>query len=624
MQTQLAAIFVLDVAGYSRRMHTDELGTHEALMQLRKHSIEPRIAEHQGHVVKFTGDGVMARFSSAVEATRCAIDIQRDTTDETVLGKYGDKLELRIGIHLGEIIFEEDKDIYGDDVNIAARLEQIATPGCIYVSRAVHDQVVKKTNIPFVRIGQEKVKNIAEPIQVYAIDIAGELTSVHTARRKRSALYISVAVILAAIVALILIYRPQVERELVRDLNVADETGKPTVAVLPFTDLSENKSSIYFADGITEDIINDLSKVSAVNVISRNSTAQFKAAGTVPQDLYEELGARYVLVGNVQRRQDADRIMVNAKLTDSKSGKSLWAEQYDVALNGIFELQQAVVDKIVEIMAVRVSKAEQSRIMNRDTSSISAYEGFNKAWRLYQKNNPRDLSQALLELLKVIEIDANYAKAYAAIGHIYFKSWLWGWESYANTDFQSAPGLAKDFLRKSLAVGSTAVAHQLSANIALYDRRFDEASQQALRAIELEPSDTNGLLTMAEILIYMGQQKTALPYVEKVSRLDPLNPAYVSFLLGLIAFGDEKFERASQFFEKALEQNPEDFAPAAPLTAAYAKLGDSENMRRALQRYLEGWPRASIKVFRIYWPYQHKVDEDRLLSGLRRAGMPES
>ena len=620
MQTQLAAILVLDVAGYSRQMHSDELGTHEAFMQLRKHSIEPRITEHQGNIVKYTGDGVMARFSSAIEATRCAIDIQRDVVDETVLGQYGHKLELRIGIHLGEIIFEEDKDIYGDDVNIAVRLEQIAEPGCIFVSKAVYDQVTKKTNISFIHVGQEKVKNISDPIDIYSIDVSGESQVGHGKTKRR--LYYASAAAIVVVVVLVSIFQNDTSRNAIRDFS--DSTSdKPTVAILPFSDLSENESSVYFAEGITKDIANDLSKLSAINVISQNSTSRFKAAGTIPQNVYEELGARYILAGDVQREPDANRIVVSAKLTDSKSGESLWAEQYDIALNGIFELQNALVDKVVEVMSVRVSEAEQSRLAEPDTSSISAYEGFNKAWQLFQKNNPQDLSLALLELQKVIEIDPDYAKAYAAIGHIYFKSWLWGWESYVNTDFHSAPELAKQYLEKSLAVRATAVAYQLSANIGLYDRDYSEASEQALTAITLEPSDINGLLTMAEILIYMGRQKDALPYVEKVSKLDPLNPAYVSFLLGLIEFGEQRYETAAQLLEAALVQNSEDFAPAAPLAAAYAILGNQNNMQAALKKYFAGWPEANIKEFKIYWPFQHQVDEERLLNALRTAGMPE-
>ena len=622
MQTQLAAIFVLDVAGYSRQMHSDELGTHEAFMQLRKHSIEPRITEHQGNIVKYTGDGVMAQFSSAIEATRCAIDIQRDVVDETVLGRYGHKLELRIGIHSGEIIFEEDKDIYGDDVNIAARLEQIAKPGCIFVSRVVYDQVTKKTNISFTHVGQEKVKNISDPIDVYAIGV-NERTYVGRGKTKKRNTILAATAAIVVIVALVSIFRSENTRNAAQDLREFPSSGKPTVAILPFSDLSENESSIYFAEGITEDLTNDLSKLSAINVISQNSTSRFKAAGTIPQNVYEELGARYVLAGDVQRKPDADRIMVSAKLTDSQSGESLWAEQYDVALNGIFELQNALVDKIVDVMSIRVSEAEQSRIVEPDTSSISAYEGFNKAWQLFQKNNPQDLALALLELQKVIEIDPDYAKAYAAIGHIYFKSWLWGWESYVRADFHSAPELAKQFLEKSLAVKDTAVAYQLSANIDLYERNFSEASKQALTAIAFEPSDINGLLTMAEILIYMGMHKDAMPYVEKVSKLDPLNPAYVSFLHGLIEFGEQRYETAAQLLETALAQNSEDFAPAAPLAAAYAILGDQTNMQMALKQYLAGWPEANIEEFKIYWPFQHEVDEERLLNGLRAAGMPE-
>ena len=622
MHSQLAAILVLDVAGYSRQMNVDELGTHEAVMQLRKHVIEPRITEHQGEIIKFTGDGVMACFSSAIDATRCAIDVQRDTTDNTLIGEDDHKLTLRIGIHLGEVIVEEDKEIYGDDVNIAVRLEQIAEPGQIYVSKPVHDQVVKKTSIKFARVGPERVKNISDPIEVYAIQVGDRMSPSAPKSKTNRNIYIALSAVVALFVVANLFYYFKNKSTTAERFDTGSVL-KPTFAVLPFRDLSANESSTQFADGITEDIIADLAKVSAIDVISRNSTAQIKSAGTFPQNMYEELGARYVLAGQIEKTNDSDRLLINTELTDTVSGKSLWAESYDIAVNGIFELQNSMVGSIVDVLSIGVSADEQARIEDKDTTSISAYSGYNKAWKHVQKNTPQDLAIALLELSKVIEIDPNYAKAYAAIGHIYFNSWLWGWESYVNTDFRSAPGLAKRYLSKSLELKPSAVAHQLSANIALYDRNFDEAMTHARTANLLEPSDIYGLLTMAELLIYMGMPQDALPYVEKVAQLDPLNPAYVSFLMGLIHFGEEKYVEAARLFETALEQNPEDFAPAAPLTSAYAKLDDETNMSRALERYREGWPRANIKVFQIFWPYQHKVDEDRLLNGLRKAGMPE-
>jgi class 3 adenylate cyclase/TolB-like protein len=623
METHLSVIFVLDVAGYSRQMNTDEMGTHEAFMRLRKNSIEPRTAEHNGHIVKFTGDGVISYFSSTVDATQCAIDIQSDAMADNFRGAQSQRLQLRIGIHMGEVIFEEDKDIYGDDVNIATRLEQIAWPGCIFLSKVVRDQVIKKTNIELIRVGKESVKNIADPVEVYAIDVTGEETKKRARLGKRHAFSTSTAAIV--VVGLIVASTYYMSSERVDPPAVADveEAAKPTVAILPFRTSSENGDNVHLADGITEDIIANLSKVSAVNVISKNSSSKLAFTETAHQFVLEELGARYVLAGGVQQQNSDDHILVDAKLVDAKSGDNLWAEQYDIALSGVFELPHTMVDKVVELLAVRVSEAEQSRILEKDTSSISAYTGFNKAWKLYQKNTPQDLAVALLELQKVIEIDPKYAKAYAAIGHVYLKSWLWGWESYAGTDFYSAPELAKEYLDKSVSVKPSAVAHQLSANIALYDRRFDEARGEATQAVNLEPSDTNGLLTLAEILIYMGLQNDALPLVEKVARLDPLNPAYASFLMGLIHFGQEEYAIAAQYLEAALEYNPKDFAPAAPLAAAYAILDDQENMQRAFKRYLDGWPGANIRYFRLYWPYQHQIDENRLLDGLRLAGMPE-
>ena len=629
MKRALAAIMAVDVVGYTRLMAEDEMGTHAMLKDVRANVLESRISDHSGEIVKLTGDGLLARFESVIDATRCAVDVQRDMLDRNAQIPHNRRLMFRIGINIGETIIEKE-DIYGNGVNIAARIEQLAEPGGVLVTEAAFKHVTNKTAFRFEHIGKKRLKNVADPVTIYNVAIV----SPDSARPRppnwlpgrRTAALSAAAVACAAFLGIGLYF---VQTAGTGGLMPASgpegavPPEKPTIAVLPFDDMSEQVNGTSFADGITEDLITDLSKLSGILVISRNSTFTYKGRAVKPQEVHRDLGAQYIVEGSIRRGREGEQVRINAQLIDATSGVHVWADRYDAKMTDIFSVQDKLTSEIVDSLAVQLSDAERRRLALSDTESIAAYEAFQTGWQQYQNNTPEDLAAALAQFRRATDLDPNYGRAYAAIGHAYWKSWAWGWETSIGETYLTAPKRAEEFLNKAMETQPTAIAHQLAAEMATYDRDYETAIREAEMALQLDPNETNGLIVMAEALIFAGRPGDAVQYVKTAILLDPLNPAYANFVLGLIHFGQDRLEDAIPLFESALEANPDDFAPAAPLAAAHARLGNDAAMTDALEIYLEGWPDANIQEFRDYWPYRDPQDEARILDGLRKAGMPE-
>lgn len=625
MERVLTAIMVLDLAGYSHLMSVDEFSTHAAFRDVRAQILESRITEHSGIVVKLTGDGLLARFHSVVNAAKCAVDIQRDMMDRNGQLPPAKHLLFRIGINVGEAFIETD-DVYGDSVNVAARLEQLAEPGGVYLSEAAFQYLKTRTAFRFEHIGRKHLKNIGQPVSVYRVVIAptgsGGAAGAIPSKKKTASLLLAAMLCVAILAVGSHFLRPALEAPGFGSGGPA-LPGKPIIAVLPFDDMSEQADNTFFADGVTEDIITDLSKLSGTQVISRNSTFTYKGMAVRPQSVHRDLGARYIVEGSIRRNRDGRSIRINAQLIDAVNGVHIWAERYDASLADLFVVQDKVTSAIVKSLAIQVSDAEQRRLALQDTESIAAYEAFQKGWQHFQKNTPEDLATALAQFQLATKLDPSYGRAYAATGHAYLKSWAWGWEASVGETYLTAPKRAREFLDLAMKTQPSAIAHQLAAEIATYERDFEAALTEAEQAVSMAPSEINGLIGMAEALIFSGRPADALRYVRTARLLDPLNPAYADYVLGLIYFGEDKFKESIPFFERALSANPDDFAPAAPLTAAQAHLGNELAMQHALGTYLKGWPEASIQEFREYWPYRDPADEARLLDGLRKAGMPE-
>ena len=418
MERRLAAILVADVAGYSRLMEADEEGTLRRLRAKLHDLFEPKIGEHHGRLVKTTGDGLLAEFQSVVEAVRCAIAVQRGAVDRDSSLPEVQRIRFRIGINLGDVIVE-DGDIYGDGVNVAARLESLAEAGGVLLSGTAYDQIKKKIDVGFAFLGEQQVKNIAEPIRVYRVlmDPKDAGRTVRITKKPIGTWLATGAVILlivASVGAWLRSRDVKTEAPFAAHLPLPD---KPSIAVLPFTNMSDDPKQEYFADGITDDLITDLSKISGLFVIARNSSAKYKNGTMAIAQVSGELGVRYILEGTVQRA--GDQVRINAQLIDSSSGGDVWADRFDGSLDDVFSLQDRVTRSIADTLAVKLTQAQELSLGQKETSVAAAYDAFLKGWAHYLLNSPDEYAKAIPYFEEAIGLDPNYGRAHARHGLLF-------------------------------------------------------------------------------------------------------------------------------------------------------------------------------------------------------------
>ncbi len=422
MERRLAAILAADVVGYSRLMGEDETGTLDALRAHREELIEPKIAEHEGRVVKLMGDGLLAEFPSAVEAVHCAVEIQHTMGERNAAVPAERRIVYRIGINIGDIIVEGD-DIYGDGVNVAARLEGLAEPGGICVRRNVRNQVRDKLDIDFEELGEVAVKNIARPVRAFSVVLDAKAAALVTPVVQRADKPERPRWIVAAVAVIVLLFAaggafwwqpwaPDVQLASLERMAFP-LPDKPSIAVLPFTNMSDDPEQEYFADGITDDLITDLSKVSGLFVIARNSSFAYKGKTVTIRQVAEELGVRYVLEGSVRRA--GDQVRINAQLIDAMTGGHLWAERYDRDQDDLFAMQDDVIEKIVSALAVRLTDTEQEQLTRIPTDNLEAYDYYLRAEQegFYNISSTGTFNRTLSFYKRAIELDPAFADAYA-------------------------------------------------------------------------------------------------------------------------------------------------------------------------------------------------------------------
>ncbi len=422
MERRLAAILAADVVGYSRLMEADEEATVSTLSTYRE-IIEGLVASHHGRVFGSAGDSVIAEFASPVEAVRCSVDIQRELEAHNVNLAEDRRMRLRIGVNLGDVIVEGD-NLLGDGVNIAARLETLADPAGISLARSVFDQVKKQLNLGYEYLGEHEVKNIAEPVQVYRVltepEAAGKVigeTKRATHSWKRVALAAAVVVLIgvAGAVTWLRPWEPRIEPASVEHMAFP-LPDRPSIAVLPFTNMSGDPEQDYFADGITDDLITDLSKISGLFVIARNSSFSYKGQQVKVRQVAEDLGVRYVLEGSVRRA--GDQVRINAQLIDATTGGHLWADRYDGTLANVFALQDEVIGKIVSALAVNLAVNEEAQRAQFETDHSEAYDAFLQGWAHYQLRTPDDLAKSVPYFEEAIRVDGGYTRAHAALAAV--------------------------------------------------------------------------------------------------------------------------------------------------------------------------------------------------------------
>ena len=575
---RLVAIMVADVVGYSRLMGIDETGTLARLTALRQTLIEPQVSAYGGHIVKLMGDGILATFPSIVDALACAVEVQR------ALAKIEDnivesqRIQFRIGIHLGDVLVQDD-DIYGDGVNIAARLEGLAEPGGICISNAVKSAIGKKLDLDYEDFGKQEVKHISEPVHIYKIVIDKKASPVAASE------------------------------------PIATELAdKPSIAVLPFNNMSGDAEQAYFADGITEDIITELSKLSGLLVISRNSTFTYKGKVSKVREICRDLGVRYLLEGSV--RKAGQRVRISAQLIDGISDGHLWAERYDRDLAEIFAVQDDVTERIVRALEVNLLANEKDRSARVETDNPDAYDCVlrgREQYRLFSKDgncNARRL------YAKAIELDPNYAAAYAGLAETCMHDWFLGSPDALDRAYELA--LQAHALNPSLPLVFEAL-----GNVHLFKKQHKEAIAAARQWINIEPSNADAYANLAGTLHFSGQPEQAIPLIEKAVRLNPFYPFYYILYKGQAYLTMECYEEALKALKRSVTHNPEALPAHIYLAACFGLLGDGVAARKALTEAYRIYPDFSIAWVLTFLPYKHTADSDRLLKGLRMAGLPD-
>ena len=609
MERRLAAVLAADVVGYSRLMGEDESGTLTALKAIRTDLIDPKVAAHNGRTVKLMGDGALVEFPSVVDAVECAAGIQRAMAleNETKTGER--RIDFRIGINLGDVIIEGD-DIYGDGVNIAARLEGLADPGGICVSRSVYTQIKGKVDLAFEDLGEQRIKNIADPVRVFKLLLdapAAEQIAAITTSTKRSLRRLVIAVgfaFITILTGLLLWQRPWAPRE-----EPASEAkmafplpDKPSIAVLPFNNMSEDQSQEYFVDGMTEDLITDLSQISGLFVIARNSSFSYKGHHVKVHQVAEELGVRYVLEGSVRRA--GNEVRINAQLIDATTGGHLWAERYDGTMNDVFDLQDQVTGQIVAALAVSLTGEERVQQARHDTENVEAHDAYLQGWALYKLLTPEDLAKAIPFFEQAIRLDPNYAQAHAALASLYWDVYQNDWAFDLGMPSSRAESRANKHLEEALEA-PIPLAHTLQSRMFSAWGFPIEAVAEAEKAVELDANDATALSGLAHALVQAGRPKDGLAYIEEAMRLDPHHPPSYLITLGSAQFGMERFEDAAATFERAVRRNPDNEIPFIYLASAYGHLGRIDDADKVIDeinflRDLQGLNELSLRDTTAY------------------------
>ncbi len=574
-QRRLAAIMSADVVGYSRLMGRSESGTLARLKVARAEVVDPAVAEHGGRIVKTTGDGLLVEFPSAVDAVQCGIAIQ------TVIDGRGaggdDRLQYRIGVHVGDIIIDGE-DIFGDGVNVAARIEGLAAPGGVAISDAVIQHVRGRVEADFVDRGMHEVKNIDHPLHVWGWSPNGtDATSLA--------------------------------------LNEPELPDKPSIAVLPFDNMSGDSEQGYFADGITEDIITDLSKVSGLFVIARNSSFAYKGKAPDVRQVSRELGVRYVLEGSVRRA--ANRVRINAQMIDGTNGGHLWAERYDRDLEDIFAVQDEVTRTIVGALKVKLTSAEKAQLETRGKVDPEAYDLLVRARQTMFQLRPEAAIEARRMFERLISNEAFAAEAYARLAMITFGEFANQWNDATSADLTRAIDLA----RKAIATDETEPQTQISLAVILaWVGQLGEAERAAERAMELDPNCADAYACLGNIREFQGRSEEAVELYTKCLRFDPQFDMALHFI-GRSLFAIGRLDEAEPAFKRRLALAPHSDMTRFYIACICGLTNRHEEARRLWREVLEINPRFSIAHLRKSMPFADSGWLDRAVDGLRQAGI---
>jgi adenylate cyclase len=583
---RLLAIMAADVVGYSRMMGTDEAGTLTALKRHREHLFDPAVAAHHGRLVKLIGDGALVEFGSVVDAVNCALVIQRAIHAQTQPNEK--RISLRIGINLGDVIIEGD-DIYGDGVNVAARLEALADPGGICLSSIVNESIGSRVDVTFSNSGEVTVKNIDRPIRVWKWHPGGGGSTATETSRKQI------------------------------DKSAASQSAHASIAVLPFDNMSGDPDQEYFSDGISEDIITDLSKVGGLLVIARNSSFAYKGKSVDIRTVGRELGVAAVLEGSIRRA--GNRVRINAQLIDTAKGAHLWADRYDRELSDIFAVQDEVTRQIVEALKVTLTPAESARITQAPTRSVEAHDLFLRGREalLAARKTKETFEQAVDCFTKAIELDADYAEPYVGLAHAYNHDFQNHWsgrtDSRERSGYYSRLALEKD--------PNLPYAHYMAAVTKLWVRDFDGTAREIDIALALSPNFALAMGMRGIQKIYGGAPLDAVPDLEHALRLDPLMDNQYWHFTGSAYLIAGHYEQAAQAFRERIRLSPETDLSRGMLISALGHLGEIDEAQRVWVELKEINPKYSFSEHIGRLPFTNPADADKIREGYAKTGLVE-
>lgn len=625
MERRLAAILVADVVGYSRLSETDEEGTRSQFCSDLNDIFCPAIDRNNGRLVKTLGDGLLVEFHSVVDALRCAIDVQQQKAKREAAVPGGQRIKFRIGINLGDILVEGE-DIHGDGVNIADRIEAIAEPGGIAISGSTYDQVKSKVQAGYLSLGSRRVKGIAEPVRIYRVlvDPAAPRRRIagRTPWRGRSKIILA-AIGIALVAAVMSWWQPW---SLPRFQGAPSRFAyplpdKPSVAVLPFINVSGDATHDHLAAGLTDDLITELSKVSGLFVIARHSAFAMANARRTTEDVATQLGVQYVLEGTLQR--DGARLRINVKLIEAMTGLSLWAEKYDRQYADLFAVQDDVIGKIISALAVSLSQGERTQLARIPTGNLEAYDYYMRAEQEgFIYGDVATYRQTLSFYQKAIDLDPGFANAHAGIARVAVDVWrndynyLWS--------AAVARKIAYDAAGQALKLDpNNARAHSVLAILQWVDGRETEALASAKTAIAAQPNDAEAFGNLALILAHTGSHQQAISEIEKALRLDPSPAAGFQLLAGIVFYIARENGRAIPLIEAALAQLPRTEPAREYLAAAYANEGDTAQARQETAKLLELFPESNLSYYGYLYDYWREEDLERHLAALEAAGVPQ-
>ena len=579
---KLAAILAADVVGYSRLMAADEAGTLAALKRHRETIFDPAVAAHNGRIVKLIGDGSIVEFASVVDAVNCALSVQRSGAPAPDRSAVQPAIVLRIGINLGDVITDGD-DIYGDGVNIAARLEPLAEPGGVCISSIVNESIGNRIDARFQDGGEIAVKNIDRPIRIWRWQLASAAAN---SQKPNAA-------------------------------NPAAKASAASIAVLPFTNMSGDAEQEYFSDGISEDIITDLSKIAGLLVIARNSSFTYKGHSVDVRAVGRELGVRSVLEGSIRRA--GQRVRIAAQLIDAETGGHLWADRYDRDLTDIFEVQDDVTRRIVDALKVTLSPAEQARLAESEPSNIDAYDSFLRGRELMlgKEKNRATFEGAITFLKKALTLDQNYSQAHACLAFAHIFDYQNRWSDDPDNSLQLAKQYAQQAIEKD---ANEPLAHCVAGLAALFARDVDHAKSEADLALRLNPNSAIAHNLLGNICISSGRPLEAIPAIERAMRLDPAFTHQSLHFLGTAHLFAGKYETAAALLRQRIVLVPEtDFSRVA-LASALGHLGQLDEARRTWAELKEINPRYSFSEYISRRPLRPE-DAERIAGGLAKAGL---